>query len=129
MCTSSVDAALTVVRPKACSFGHHSIAYLLALAASRNHGITHTASRSHPHCRRPFGCMTFQWQQAAQHHRCYTASRACRIAHPDDPDRGLRDGEEGVLLVRGPGVFSRYWNNEADTKEAFHDGWYNSGAR
>jgi fatty-acyl-CoA synthase len=33
----------------------------------------------------------------------------------------------GELLVRGPNVFSRYWNRPAETDAAFVDGWFRSG--
>jgi fatty-acyl-CoA synthase len=33
----------------------------------------------------------------------------------------------GELLVRGPNVFSHYWNRPADTDGAFIDGWFRSG--
>jgi fatty-acyl-CoA synthase len=31
------------------------------------------------------------------------------------------------LLVRGPNVFSGYWNRPAETAEAFHEGWFRTG--
>jgi malonyl-CoA/methylmalonyl-CoA synthetase len=36
----------------------------------------------------------------------------------------LADGE---VEVRGPGVFSEYWQRPADTREAFRDGWFRTG--
>jgi len=34
---------------------------------------------------------------------------------------------QGELLVRGPNVFSGYWNKPAATAEAFHEGWFRTG--
>ena len=34
---------------------------------------------------------------------------------------------QGELLVRGPNVFSGYWNRPAETAEAFHEGWFRTG--
>ena len=39
----------------------------------------------------------------------------------------LRIDEEGVLLVRGPQVMLGYWNDNAATSEAIHDGWLRTG--
>ncbi|XP_063736562.1 malonate--CoA ligase ACSF3, mitochondrial [Eleginops maclovinus] len=38
------------------------------------------------------------------------------------------DGKEGELLVRGPSVFTEYWNKPQETKESFtDDGWFKTG--
>lgn len=38
------------------------------------------------------------------------------------------EGKEGELLVRGPSVFSEYWDKPYETKESFtHDGWFKTG--
>jgi len=39
----------------------------------------------------------------------------------------LSTPETGELLVRGPHVFTRYWNRPEETRDAFHDGWFRSG--
>ncbi|MFF7244515.1 long-chain fatty acid--CoA ligase [Embleya sp. NPDC008237] len=36
-------------------------------------------------------------------------------------------GPPGELLVRGPHVFSGYWNRPADSVDAFVDGWFRTG--
>ncbi|XP_071092243.1 malonate--CoA ligase ACSF3, mitochondrial-like [Haliotis cracherodii] len=39
-----------------------------------------------------------------------------------------RDGEQGELLVRGPGVFHKYWGKPGATSQAFtRDGWFKTG--
>jgi acyl-CoA synthetase (AMP-forming)/AMP-acid ligase II len=43
-------------------------------------------------------------------------------------DREMTAGEEGVILVQGPGVFRDYWNDPSSTQQAFHDGFLNTGA-
>ena len=51
-----------------------------------------------------------------------------RIVNPDDvtADRGV--DEEGELLLRGPQVFSGYWNRPNETAETLTaDGWLRSG--
>ncbi|HUR19778.1 MAG TPA: AMP-binding protein [Vicinamibacterales bacterium] len=37
------------------------------------------------------------------------------------------DGTIGELELRGPNVFSGYWNNPAATAAAFRDGWFRTG--
>ena len=45
----------------------------------------------------------------------------------DDALRDVFDGTPGELLVRGPNVFSQYWNNPEATDAAFVDGWFRTG--
>jgi long-chain acyl-CoA synthetase len=35
--------------------------------------------------------------------------------------------EDGEILVRGPSVFSGYWNRPEETQSAFQDGWFKTG--
>ncbi|MDO5719133.1 MAG: AMP-binding protein [Actinomycetaceae bacterium] len=54
-------------------------------------------------------------------------STEIRIVDPDNPDVDVPEGEVGELLARGPQVFKGYWENEEETKNAFHDGWLRTG--
>ena len=36
-------------------------------------------------------------------------------------------GRTGEILLRGPQIFSHYWNNPAATAEAMRDGWFHTG--
>jgi acyl-CoA synthetase (AMP-forming)/AMP-acid ligase II len=52
------------------------------------------------------------------------------VAPGDERDPDLADvGEEtpGELLIRGPSVFSGYWNAEQTNREDFRGGWFHSG--
>ena len=48
-----------------------------------------------------------------------------RITAPDG--RALADGTVGEVRVRGPGIFSGYWNDDEATRETLHDGWLRTG--
>ena len=45
----------------------------------------------------------------------------------DSYGRIEQEGISGQILVRGPGVFTRYWNRPEATREAFRDGWFLTG--
>jgi fatty-acyl-CoA synthase len=44
------------------------------------------------------------------------------------PDGTIGGGPgQGELLIRGPNVFSRYWNRPEETRASFTDGWFATG--
>lgn len=45
----------------------------------------------------------------------------------DDQGRDIHTADPGEILVQGPNVFPRYWNNDAATQSAFKDGWFCTG--
>jgi acyl-CoA synthetase (AMP-forming)/AMP-acid ligase II len=54
-----------------------------------------------------------------------------RIIDSDEADQGrlreLSDGETGELAIRGPNLFSGYWQRPEDTEAAFVEGFFRSG--
>ncbi len=48
-----------------------------------------------------------------------------RLAGPDDRD--VAPGEPGEMAVRGPTVFSGYWNMDAVNAHEFRGGWFHMG--
>ena len=50
-----------------------------------------------------------------------------RVVSMEDGGRVLPPGEIGELAIRGPNVFSGYWNRPAATREAFRDGFFLTG--
>ena len=64
-------------------------------------------------------------------------SAATTINLPDDvhigtvgkavPGTYMKINDDGEILIRGPGVFSGYWNNHAATSDSLRDGWFYTG--
>ena len=51
----------------------------------------------------------------------------CQIRLVDADDNDVPDGESGELAIRGPSLFSGYWNNDEANAEAFRGGWFHMG--
>lgn len=56
-----------------------------------------------------------------------TESLLCEIVLVDGDDSPVPDGQPGELAMRGPTLFSGYWNAPEATREAFRHGWYHTG--
>jgi acyl-CoA synthetase (AMP-forming)/AMP-acid ligase II len=54
-------------------------------------------------------------------------SSLCSVRLVDPDDRDVPDGEPGELAMRGPSLFSGYWQAEEANVEAFRDGWFHMG--
>lgn len=54
-------------------------------------------------------------------------SALCEVRVCRDDDSEAADGEVGELVVRGPTVFSGYWDAPQATEEALRGGWYRTG--
>jgi fatty-acyl-CoA synthase len=68
------------------------------------------------------------YREAADHMAsCGRPSTHTELRIADADGRDVLPGTDGELLVRGPHIFSGYWNNPAATAEAFIDGWYRTG--
>ena len=51
-----------------------------------------------------------------------------RVIDPDDPDRDVAPGQIGELIVRGPQVFTGYWENPEETEAVMlPGGWLRTG--
>ncbi len=51
----------------------------------------------------------------------------CEIRLVDADDRDVPDGTPGELAMRGPTLFSGYWQNPAANAADFRDGWFHMG--
>ena len=54
-------------------------------------------------------------------------SGLCDLRLVDPQGADVADGEPGEAAVRGPTVFSGYWNAEATNAREFKDGWFRMG--
>ncbi|AXI77134.1 AMP-dependent synthetase/ligase [Peterkaempfera bronchialis] len=43
------------------------------------------------------------------------------------PGSAIRIADDGEVLLKGPHIFTGYWNNPEATAEALHDGWFATG--
>jgi malonyl-CoA/methylmalonyl-CoA synthetase len=50
-----------------------------------------------------------------------------RVRLVDESGAEVKEGTPGELEVRGPGLFSGYWDDQRATREAFRDGWFRTG--
>jgi acyl-CoA synthetase (AMP-forming)/AMP-acid ligase II len=56
-----------------------------------------------------------------------TQSSMCDLRLVDENDSDVIAGEPGEALVRGPTLFSGYWNAPEVNAEVFRNGWYHMG--
>ena len=56
-----------------------------------------------------------------------TQSSLCEIRLADDQGQDVPPGIPGVLMMRGPSLFSGYFGDPEATAAAFRDGWYVTG--
>lgn len=54
-------------------------------------------------------------------------SSYCQIRLVDDNDQDVPDGEPGELAIRGPTLFSGYWQNPEANASDFRGGWFHLG--
>jgi len=51
----------------------------------------------------------------------------CRVRLVDEQGRDVPDGVAGDILVRGPSMFSGYWDGDRLNDQELADGWFNMG--
>jgi acyl-CoA synthetase (AMP-forming)/AMP-acid ligase II len=56
-----------------------------------------------------------------------TISTLCEVRLVDPDDRDVAPGEAGELVIRGPTLFSGYWNAPETNAHDFRGGWFHMG--
>jgi acyl-CoA synthetase (AMP-forming)/AMP-acid ligase II len=56
-----------------------------------------------------------------------TQSSYCQLRLVDDEDHDVPDGTPGEVLIRGPSLFSGYWNSPEVNEREFRGGWFHMG--
>jgi acyl-CoA synthetase (AMP-forming)/AMP-acid ligase II len=56
-----------------------------------------------------------------------TVNALCEIRLVDADDRDVPEGEPGELVIRGPTLFSGYWDAPEATARDFRGGWFHTG--
>src|SRR5256886_4258315 len=72
--------------------------------------------------------------------QCYGLTETTAICTMDDPRHvepgrvgpaisgiEMKLGENDEIVVRGPNIFSGYWNRPQETAKALRDGWFHTG--
>ena len=54
-------------------------------------------------------------------------SSLCEIRVVNDAGDDVLEDEVGEMVVKGPTLFSGYWNSETSSKADFVDGWFYTG--
>ncbi len=54
-------------------------------------------------------------------------SRTCHVRLVDPDDNEVPDGEPGEVAIRGPTLFSGYWNASETNTHDFRNGWFHLG--
>lgn len=66
-------------------------------------------------------------EAAGRPRSCGRAALLTEMRVVDAAGRDVPAGTDGEIWLRGPNMFSGYWNNPEATEAAFCDGWYRTG--
>ena len=67
------------------------------------------------------------YQDADRVGSCGKPANHCDLRIVDQAGADAAPGETGELWLRGPNLFTHYWNRPDETEHAFSDGWYRTG--
>ncbi|MCP4316859.1 MAG: long-chain fatty acid--CoA ligase [Hyphomicrobiales bacterium] len=56
-----------------------------------------------------------------------TQTAFCEVRLVDQDDRDVAEGDPGEMLLRGPTLFSGYWNADEANAESFRGNWFHMG--
>ena len=71
--------------------------------------------------------VVLDYEDADQVGSCGKPARHCDLRIVDPAGADVAPGDTGELWLRGPNLFTHYWNRPDETEGAFTDGWYRTG--
>jgi fatty-acyl-CoA synthase len=58
---------------------------------------------------------------------CGVPALGCAVRIVDEAGHDVPEGQSGEVLIKAPNLMTGYWQDEAATRAALHDGWYRTG--
>ena len=71
--------------------------------------------------------VVLDYADAARVGSCGKPAQHCELRIVDPSGSDVAPGETGELWLRGPNLFTHYWNRPEETEQAFPGGWYATG--
>ena len=71
--------------------------------------------------------VVLDYQDADRVGSCGRPAAHCQLRIVDTTGADVTPGQAGEVWLRGPNLFTHYWNRPSETEQAFAGGWYRTG--